>query len=67
MFITKAHWRYGIYTLPDPDFDSYSDWDCKPHGYIVIRKTFHIALSWIQILVPTADYRNGIGIGVGIF
>ena len=32
----------GLFTLPDPDSDSDSDSDCKPYGYIVLFRTFHI-------------------------
>ena len=31
---------YGSFTLADPDSDS--DSDSKPHGYIVLFRTFHI-------------------------
>ena len=46
----------GLFTLPDSDSDSNSD--CKPN--------FRTAKSRIQIPIPTAWYRNGIGIRIGI-
>ena len=58
--------NYGLFTLPNSD----SDLDCKPNGYPAVCRTFHSARSEIQILYPTAQYRNGIrirtGIGIGI-
>ena len=53
---------YGLFTFSDSDSDSYSD--CKPNGHIVVCKTFHTVRSSIQIPVLTANYRNGIGIGI---
>ena len=49
--------HYGLFTLPDSDTDSNSDWTYKPNGYILPCRTFHTARS------PTAEYRHGNGIG----
>ena len=41
---------YVLFTLPNSDTDSDSNSDCKPNGYIIICRTFHIAQSQIPIL-----------------
>ena len=51
---------YGLFTLPDLDSDS----DSKPNGYIAPCRSFHTAQGQVQILIPTANYRNGIRIRV---
>ena len=44
--------------------DSESDLDSNPNGYIALCTSFHTTQSQIQIPIPTANYRNGIGIRV---
>ena len=51
------HHRYAFLTMPDSDSDSAS----KPNGYIAQYRSFYTEGSQIQILIPTANYRNGIG------
>ena len=53
----------GLFTLPDSDSDSNSDY--KPNRYIVTSKTVHTVWGQIQISIPSAKYRNGIGIEIG--
>ena len=36
-----------------------------PNGCIVVC-TFHTVRSWIQIVILTTNYRNGIGIGIRV-
>ena len=48
----------GLFTLSDSD--SFSD--SKPNGYIELCRSFHTAMSQIQIPILTTNYRNGIGI-----
>ena len=50
----------GLSTLPDSDSDSYF----KLNSYIALCRSFHTVWSQIQIPIPTANYRNGIGIRV---
>ena len=65
-YFLKLYHPYGLFTLPDWDTHSNSNSDCKPNGYILLRRTFHTAQSQIQIPILTANYSNGIGIGTRI-
>ena len=52
----------GLVTLPDSDSDS----DSKPNGYIVLERTFSYCTELNSDSNPTVNYRNGIGIGLGV-
>ena len=47
MVVTNLLNIYGLFTLPDPDSDSYLD--CKPNGYIVICRTFYTTWMWLEL------------------
>ena len=57
-------WISWLIYIAVSGFRFLSDSDCKPNGYIVICRTFHTARSQIQIAIPTAKYRNWLGIGI---
>ena len=42
----------GSFTLTETDSDP--DSDSKPSGYIVLHRTFHIAVTQTPILLPTS-------------
>ena len=50
-------WRYGIFTLMETDWDTNSDLDSKPDGYIVLCRKFHIAQTRTRI--PTLYFCTG--------
>ena len=70
VYTPYVYWHNVVHGNAAPDSDTDSDSsnsDYKPNGYFVLcRKTFHTARSLIQIPILTANYRNGIGIGIRI-
>ena len=65
-YFLKLYHPYGLFTLPHWDTDSNSNSNCKPNGYILLRRTFHTGQSQIQIPILTANNSYGIGIGTRI-
>ena len=53
----------GYFPLRESDTDTNSDSDSKPNGYIVLRRTFHIAWIWTRSYSPFL-YRTGIRVQV---
>ena len=43
---------YGTFTLTERDSDTDLDSDCKPDGYFVLYRTFHIAQTRTLIPIP---------------